>query len=136
MKTMQKALILFFVLAAISIAHAAIAPEPTAEVKAEVKVEQTQKPKEEALNKSAKLNETEEEEYKMTPQQKKLAACITLFYYQQKKDKVEWLKLKKLDKNATVKRRPKLEALILSQCIKTIPDSSIDAVNYYLIMLD
>ena len=131
MKTVQKALILLLVLAAISIAHAAIAEEPKTEKKPEEKTEQVPKAKEAETpqNKTGKVNELEDEEYKMSPQQKKIAACITLFYYQKKKDKVEWLKLKEQDKNDTLGRRQKLEAVILGQCNKALPDTAVDTVR-------
>lgn len=79
-------------------------------------------------NKEVSQANVNEDDEKVSQQDKRLAACITLFYSQKKKDEAEWQKFKAYDGNITKGRNQKIQALMIEKCNKTLPDSAVTSV--------
>jgi hypothetical protein len=73
-----------------------------------------------------KANETEEAELKLDPKDRKMVACVSLFYIKKHLEGEEFGKIK----NATISKeqKNKLKAMSLEKCSKTITESAITKI--------
>lgn len=74
----------------------------------------------------AKKNVTEEKttEQSIDPKDRKMVACVTLFYEKKSSDEKEWENLKVENSSISKQRKNKVKAIILEKCSKSITDAA------------
>lgn len=83
-------------------------------------------PKEQKNTTEKKANETDEAEIKLDPKDRKMVACVSLFYIKKHVEGEDWAKIK----NVTISKeqKNKLKAMVLEKCSKTITESAITKI--------